>query len=186
MSCLQSMSVWYGARLPKLTWIVRAPWKGAVTQRVRTPPGNLSLRRRQDVCLRHGAVDAHALARLYAVVARRAQQAPVDPLPGLGAHRADRGLQRRLLRWPDGVRARESARRGRVAQGELQAPPGLLAQVLEDRAAQHRLAVETSTATGRGTEIGSDRVKQFRVGVEPGGDRLKGVGDGMVNGCGVE
>ena len=58
--------------------------------------------------------------------------------------------------------------------------------MLKDCATQHRLAAETGTPTGPGTEIGCDRVEQFRVRVEPGGDRLKGVGNGMVNGFGVE
>lgn len=145
-----------------------------------------TVRGRQDVCLRQSAVNAHACARLYPAVACRMQQAPVDPLPGVRTHCANRGLQRGLLRQTDRVRTHEAARRGRVAQRELEATPRPLAQVLEDRAAQHRLATETGTAARRGTEIGSDRVEQFRVGIEPGGYRLEGVGDGMVNGFGVE
>ena len=145
--------------------------------------------RRQDVRLHRRAVDPHPIARLDPPGPRRLQQAPIDPFPSAGADRADGCLQRRLLRQPRRVRAREATRRLRVAQGELESAPGLLAQMLEHGAAQHRLAAQAAaTAAGRvlGPQIGGDRVHQFRMRVEPGRHRLQGGRDRMVNGFGIE
>ena len=67
---------------------------------------------------------------LHPRVAGRAQQAPVDALPSVRAHRPHGRLQRRLLRAPSRVHAREATRGLRVTQGELKPAPGLLAQML--------------------------------------------------------
>ena len=55
-----------------------------------------AVRRLEYVWLDRRAVDVDLIPRLDLLVARRAQQAPVDPLPGLGADRTARRLQCRL------------------------------------------------------------------------------------------
>ena len=88
-------------------------------------------------------------------------------------------------------RARIYRRLLRLARRILRARPSLRPQSRAARS-RHRLTrsevsgCTASTVACKADFCGSDCVEQFRVGVEPGGDRLDGLGNGMVNGFGVE
>ena len=72
---------------------------------------------------------------------------------------------------------------------ELQAPVRLLAQMLEHRAAQHRLAAQAAAAAPRPrprAEVGGDLGEQLRVRVQPRGRPLQLDGDGVVHGLRIE
>ena len=149
----------------------------------------LAVRRLQNVRMGHRAVDADLIPRLDLLVARRAQQAAVDALPGLGADRADGRLQRRFARQPPRLDPREAPRRKRVPQDELQTPVGLPAQMLEQRAARHRLAAQAAAAARRPrsrAEVGGDLSEQLRARVQPRRRPLQIVGDGVVHGLRIE
>ena len=84
---------------------------------------------------------------------------------------------------------REAPRRKRVPQDELQAPVRLPAQMLEQRAAQHRLAAQAAAAARRPrsrAEVGGDLGEQLRVRVQPRRRALQIVGDGVVHDLRIE
>ena len=98
------------------------------------------------------------------------QQHPIDLLPGLGAHRADRLVQHRLLRTPAHRQPREGTERGGVLQVKRQLLVAQLAVLLQQTRAQHRLGrkpVASGLLDPVTTQVGGDQARQLTMPVEP-------------------
>ncbi len=95
-----------------------------------------------DRRLGHGAVQAQPRAGLDLGLFGAGQQTAIDPLPGLGADRADRLLQDRLLRAPMQRQPGKGLKGGRVRQVKGQFLVTQLPVLLEQGAAQDRLGRE--------------------------------------------
>jgi hypothetical protein len=134
------------------------------------------------------AVEPHHPAALELGRAGAGDQRPIDLLPGLGADRADRLVQHRLLRAPGMRQPGERPERRRVFQMERQLLIAQLAVLLEQAAAQHRLRRQ-ALPPGRlhpvPTQVRRDQAGQFAVVIEPCRHRLQLTAD-LVPGKEIE
>jgi hypothetical protein len=95
---------------------------------------------------RDRAVQPHHATAFQFLLLGAGEQRAIDLLPGLGADRANRLVQHRLLRAPRVRQPGERPKRRRVLQMERQLLVAQLAVLLEHRTAQHALRRQAAAA----------------------------------------
>jgi len=151
------------------------PQQCAVTRRV--------YRRRGD-----SAVDPHHRAGFQSLLSGRRYQRPVDRLPSRGSDRADRLVQRRLLRRPGKRQAGKGAKGGRVFEVKGQFFVAELTLLFEQRTAQHRFRRQPPPAGLAHTlvpQIARHQADQRALSIQPSRDHLQFAAD-LVSGKDLE